>query len=150
MIRDLLLAAASIERDDPATEQVVTAAIQTARRGGFCNTVVTTARQLTNYLVEHATPIKSDPYRESLVSAALEVRATATQFSPSGQVTIDQLTNAERRVLDLLPTNTHREIAAILYVSPHTVKSHLRSIYRKLGAESRAEALQRAVELRLL
>jgi LuxR family maltose regulon positive regulatory protein len=150
VIRELLLAATSIERDDPATEHVVTAAIQAARRGGFCNTVVTTAPQVTDYLVEHATPVRSDPYREALVSAAVEVRATAAQFSPSRHVTIDQLTNAERRVLDLLPTNTHREIAAILYVSPHTVKSHLRSIYRKLGAESRAEALQRAVELRLL
>ena len=150
VIRELLLAAASIERDDPATERVVAVAIQAARRGGFCNTVVTTAPQVTSYLVEHATPVKSDPYREALVNAAREVRATAPQFSRSDRVAIDQLTNAERRVLDLLPTNTHREIAAILYVSPHTVKSHLRSIYRKLGAESRADALQRAVELRLL
>lgn len=150
LIRELLLAAASIERHDPATERIVTVAIQAGRRGGFCNTVVTAAPQLTSYLIEHATPIKSDPYREALVSAAREVRTTTPQFSPSGHGAIDPLTNAERRVLDLLPTNTHREIAAILYVSPHTVKSHLRSIYRKLGAESRADALQRAVELRLL
>ena len=60
------------------------------------------------------------------------------------------LTPAERRVLKLLPTSTCRQMAAALYVSPHTVKTHLRGIYHKLGVASRAEALERAVDLRLL
>jgi LuxR family transcriptional regulator, maltose regulon positive regulatory protein len=41
-------------------------------------------------------------------------------------------------------------MAATLYISINTVKTHLRSIYQKLGASSRSEAIQRAVELRLL
>jgi LuxR family maltose regulon positive regulatory protein len=42
------------------------------------------------------------------------------------------------------------EIADALYVSLDTVKTHLRSIYRKLDATSREEAVARARELRLL
>jgi LuxR family maltose regulon positive regulatory protein len=150
LLRELLLAAAAIEQGDRGAESIVGAALFAARRIGFCNTVVTTAAQVTTHVVGHATPVAQDPYYESLVQAALEVRATATRFVEPPQVTLDQLTKAEQRVLDLLPTHTYRQIAAALYVSPHTVKSHLRSVYRKIGAESRAEALERAVELRLL
>jgi LuxR family maltose regulon positive regulatory protein len=54
------------------------------------------------------------------------------------------------RVLKLLPTTRYAQIAATLYISLNTVKTHLRSIYQKLGASSRSEAIERAVELRLL
>jgi ATP/maltotriose-dependent transcriptional regulator MalT len=60
------------------------------------------------------------------------------------------LTAAEQRVLTLLPTSTYLQIADTLYISRNTVKSHLRSIYQKLGVASRLEALERAVDLRLL
>jgi LuxR family maltose regulon positive regulatory protein len=42
------------------------------------------------------------------------------------------------------------EMAATLYISRNTVKTHLRSIYQKLGGSSRLEVIQRAVDLRLL
>ena len=60
------------------------------------------------------------------------------------------LTAAELRVLKLLPTTTYAQIAAALYISHNTVKTHLRSIYQKLGVSSRSEAIERAVDLRLL
>jgi ATP/maltotriose-dependent transcriptional regulator MalT len=37
-----------------------------------------------------------------------------------------------------------------LYVSHNTIHSHVRSIYRRLGVSSRAHALKRSRELRLL
>jgi DNA-binding CsgD family transcriptional regulator len=49
------------------------------------------------------------------------------------------LTPAEREVADLVSTGlTNKQIGATLYCSPYTVDSHLRAIYRKLGASSRA------------
>jgi LuxR family maltose regulon positive regulatory protein len=63
---------------------------------------------------------------------------------------VEPLTAAELRILKLLPTSTYLQIADILYISRNTVKSHLRSIYQKLGATSRLEAIGRAVDLHLL
>jgi LuxR family transcriptional regulator, maltose regulon positive regulatory protein len=61
------------------------------------------------------------------------------------------LTIAERRLLPLLPTHhSFREIGQHLHLSQHTVKSQAMSIYRKLGASSRGQAVQRARTLGLL
>ncbi len=63
----------------------------------------------------------------------------------------EQLTPAERRLLPLLTTHlTFREIAEHLHVSRNTVKTQAICTYRKLGASSRSEAIQRAVELGLV
>jgi LuxR family maltose regulon positive regulatory protein len=42
------------------------------------------------------------------------------------------------------------EIAAEMYISVNTVKSHLRSVYRKLSATHRNEAVRRARQLELI
>ena len=63
----------------------------------------------------------------------------------------EKLTGQELRVLQLLTSDlSERGIGQELYVSHNTVHSHVRSIYRKLGVSSRAHALQRTRELRLL
>jgi ATP/maltotriose-dependent transcriptional regulator MalT len=55
------------------------------------------------------------------------------------------LTESETRVLRYLPTHMGApEIAAELFLSANTVKTHLRHLYQKLGAHSRQEAVQRA------
>ena len=71
--------------------------------------------------------------------------------SPRADAGDEELTERERRVLQLLTSDlSERDIGQELYVSPNTVHSHVRSIYRKLGVSSRAHALQRTRELRLL
>jgi LuxR family maltose regulon positive regulatory protein len=148
LIRQLLLAAAAIERGDPLAASIVGGALQKARQMGFLNTVVTTAPQVTSYLIEHSTQLRADPFMEQLIVAALKVRTI--EAGTSHGTLAEPLTAAELRILKLLPTSTYLQIADILYISRNTVKSHLRSIYQKLGATSRLEAIARAVDLHLL
>jgi LuxR family maltose regulon positive regulatory protein len=63
----------------------------------------------------------------------------------------EELSEAELRVMRYLPGNLKApEIAAELFVSANTVRTHLRRIYAKLDAHSRGEAVVRARELGLL
>lgn len=60
---------------------------------------------------------------------------------------------SEREVVELrllAAGLSQREVATQLYISPNTVKTHLRATYRKLGAGSRAQALHRARDLGIL
>jgi DNA-binding NarL/FixJ family response regulator len=60
------------------------------------------------------------------------------------------LTGREHEILGLIAEgSTNREIAATLFLSPHTVKEHTSTLYRKLGARNRADAVQRAQRLGL-
>lgn len=90
------------------------------------------------------------------------VRATAageTVLSPSVAATLVRrasnpgpvLTERELRVLELLAEGqANKQIARALLVSEATVKSHLAHIYTKLGVESRAGAVARAIERRII
>lgn len=61
------------------------------------------------------------------------------------------LTDSERAVLCFLPSHmTNEEISEALFLSINTVKTHLRSAYRKLGVGSRREAIARGRRLGVL
>ncbi len=63
----------------------------------------------------------------------------------------EPLTDSEIRVLRYLPSNLSApEIAAEIFLSTSTVKTHMRHIYEKLGAHKRSEAVDLARELGLL
>ncbi|MGE0300617.1 LuxR C-terminal-related transcriptional regulator [Pseudonocardia sp.] len=77
-------------------------------------------------------------------------RAGGRRADP-GRAAVDPLTGRERTVLRYLAsTLTNAEIAAELYVSVNTVKTHERSLYRKLGVAGRRDAVARARTLDLL
>jgi LuxR family maltose regulon positive regulatory protein len=64
---------------------------------------------------------------------------------------IDPLTAREHVVLRYMAsTLSGAEIAAELYLSLNTVKTHQRMVYRKLGADGRRDAVRRAKQLGLL
>jgi LuxR family transcriptional regulator, maltose regulon positive regulatory protein len=75
-----------------------------------------------------------------------------SQLGRTGAIAVgaSSLTAAELRLLPLLSTHlSYREIGERLYVSSHTVKTQAYSAYRKLGASSRSEAVNRVHELGL-
>jgi LuxR family transcriptional regulator, maltose regulon positive regulatory protein len=150
LLRQILLAAVGMERGDPAAVDALGGALKMARHAGFVNTVVTTAPQVTRYLMEDSAQARSDPFIERLTAAALDVSEAQSDAPRPGHVLAEPLTTAELRILRLLPTCTYLQIAATLYISRNTVKTHLRSIYQKLGVSSRAAAIERAGDLRLL
>jgi DNA-binding NarL/FixJ family response regulator len=77
-----------------------------------------------------------------------ERQGKAARSSPRGPE--KQLTNREREILALLATGaTGPEIAATLYLSPNTVRTHVQNILAKLGVHSRLEAVAVATRLGL-
>jgi LuxR family maltose regulon positive regulatory protein len=88
-----------------------------------------------------------------LIAEIFNLPAAEEPISPvSGSATLPEpLTQSELRVLRYLPTDlSTREIADELYLSVHTVKTHVKHLYAKLDAHSRREAVKRARELGLL
>jgi LuxR family maltose regulon positive regulatory protein len=93
-------------------------------------------KELSALLAEHA-DLGTD--HEPFLAQAVTLQRAATS------TTIDPLSARERQVLGLLQTRlTATEIAAQLHISPNTLKSHVKAIYRKLGVESRREAVRLA------
>ena len=91
------------------------------------------------------------PELGTLVGEAAALRGQLSRQRGTSSPGASALTAAELRLLPLLSTHlTASEIAAQLFLSPHTVKAEVKSIYRKLGASSRNQAISRARELGLL
>ena len=80
---------------------------------------------------------------------AREIAAEAARAS--GGELVDRPSTAELAVLRMLETElSAREIADRLHLSPNTVRSHIRALYRKLGVSNRSDAVARADSFGLL
>jgi len=93
--------------------------------------------------------------RSAPASALKELAHAAVERTPAGRPVSPPLTVAltdrEGDVLrELALGGSYQDIAKTLYVTENTVKTHLASLYRKLGADRRASALRRARDVGLL
>ncbi len=144
----LFVALARARLDDTrATEEAIERALEVAEREGI---IVPFAVAPVGELLERHPRHRTA--HGALLSQILDVLSGASP-KPSGgaRAAAEDLSEAELRVVRFLPSNLKAaEIAAELFVSPNTVRTHLRHIYSKLDAHSRAEAVERARELGLL
>ncbi len=95
--------------------------------------------------------LQREPGPGALAGGAAGLRGRVPAEHRSRTPAVPSLTAAELRVLPMLATHlSFREIGAELFVSRHTVRSQAMSLYRKLGASSRSQAVARSRELGLL
>ena len=145
VLMDLAGARTLARRDREAAGDAVARAMATAARHGMLQSVATYGADLVE-LAELQAWCVPDEWMDRLRHALVPVWVSREARGP-----IDELTERERDVLRLLPSRlTVREIAAELYVTPNTLKFHLRAIYRKFGVASRAAAVESARQMRLL
>jgi DNA-binding NarL/FixJ family response regulator len=94
--------------------------------------------------------VSKDWSADEVAMAVRMVGKGMTVFGRQEEAPSNPLSAREREVLALIASGaTNREIADRLYLSPHTVKEHASSLYRKLGVKNRAEAARRAERLGL-
>jgi LuxR family transcriptional regulator, maltose regulon positive regulatory protein len=94
--------------------------------------------------------VRQRPLLGRLPGVAAGMRSRIAQMSAAPPVGASSLTDAELRLLPLLSTHlSFPDISERLFVSRHTVKTQVASVYRKLGVSSRAEAVDRIEDLGL-
>ncbi len=109
---------------------------------------VATARQL---LREIDDILRQRPALGTLAGEVKAFRRVLVASTATGAAEMPPLTPAELRLLPYLSTHlTAERIAGRLFVSSWTVKTQVKSIYRKLGVSSRNDAVQKAATLGLL
>ena len=124
-----------------SSEESLGAAVDFAAREGFIRCFVDERDGLLPLLHEQSGAGPAWFVRDVL--AAFEAAAKTTKADT--EAIVDPLSEREQVVLSYLPSwVSSSEIAAELYISLNTLKSHLRSIYRKLGVSSRREAVVQA------
>jgi DNA-binding NarL/FixJ family response regulator len=95
--------------------------------------------------------ITKDRSAAEIVDSIRRIAQGADVFDAPPAAPRQQLTPREREVLELVAGGfTNAEIAAELRLSPNTVKEHASTVFRKLGARNRADAVQRAQRLGVL
>ena len=94
--------------------------------------------------------LQQRPDLGALATTARRLDERVSQITAATPVGASSLTTAELRLVPLLPTHlTYPEIGERLFISRHTVKTQASAVYRKLGASSRKEAVERIIELGL-
>jgi LuxR family transcriptional regulator, maltose regulon positive regulatory protein len=135
--------------DEPGALRAIERALDLAEPRGFSNAIV-----------RHGAPVRSLLRRR--IAGGTAHRAFAgdllsileqepTTRRAGGDPLLEPLSERELTVLRFLPTMmSNAEIAAEMFVSVNTVKTHLKHIYRKLDVSERRDAVRRGRELQLL
>ena len=119
------------------------AVLATAVRAGARGYVVKGAEPEDIALALQAVARGQAVFGAQVATAVLAQASARTQWAPGAA--FPGLTTRELDVLDLLSRGrSNAEIAAVLFLSPKTVRNHVSTVLGKIGASTRAEAVARA------
>lgn len=135
----------------------VEAALQKAEPGGYIRSFIDEGPVMAELLAAYGKRLQDNHLGDKLlvtsgyVQQLLQAMQVKSQDSlPAEQPRKELLTDQETKVLVLIAAGlANKEIASDLNITGETVKFHIRNVYRKLEANNRIHALQRAKELKI-
>jgi LuxR family maltose regulon positive regulatory protein len=143
--------------DELAAVANLTKALELAAPGGFVRPFVDLGAPMRSLLDRLPAPGGGTKHAEGVLAAFGAERPAKPGAAPARTITdgagtlVEPLTNREQDVLELLAQRLRdKEIAEKLFISAGTVKSHLKTLYQKLRAGDRRQAVARARELGIL
>jgi LuxR family transcriptional regulator, maltose regulon positive regulatory protein len=156
IIEILILQALTLhaENDVEQSSTILKRVLILAEKKGFFSTLLLEGPQFARLLYESSIKESPSPYVNRLLLSFKEKGARSV--IPAGSIEtksplIEQLSEREMDVLRLLAEGLSRqEMSDKLFVSLHTVKTHLRNIYSKLGIHNRLQAINMAQSLGIL
>jgi LuxR family maltose regulon positive regulatory protein len=145
----VLLAVARDEAGEPAdAARAVERALERAERSGHRWPFIEAGRRMETLL---RAQIRIGTAHRAIVAELIAAFEDRLPVRHAVAPLMEPLSDREQAILRYLPTTlSNREIASELFVTTNTVKTHLRSIYRKLDVARRRDAVDRARDLRLL
>jgi len=150
-----------LQDNELAALKALTESLSIAEPGGFIHPFVDLGPRMLDLLKRLAGQNISVGYIGKILTAFKDNEYIAihgesdlpeTQATPlSTQPLVEPLTNREMEALDLLAKRlSNKEIAEELFISPDTVKKHLNNIYGKLNVNSRIQAVEKAIQLKII
>jgi LuxR family maltose regulon positive regulatory protein len=137
--------------DRPAALASLEGAIGLAQPGGFVRLFVERGLTMQTLLRQLRDRGVAPHFVSQILAAFAEPQPIEPATSPGPNDLIEPLTNRELEVLALLEQRlSNKEIAARLFITPHTAKQHTLHIYQKLQVNSRRDAVAKAQSLGLL
>jgi LuxR family maltose regulon positive regulatory protein len=139
-----------LQHDDATALSLVERALAEAQPQGYRQPLLSVGAPLRELLKRRVRAGTAQRALAGDLIQALEPRRGISS-EDQGHLLLDPLSDREEAVLRYLPTLMSKaEIAAELFVSVNTVKTHTKNIYRKLGVGTRTEAVRRAKSLNLV
>jgi LuxR family maltose regulon positive regulatory protein len=147
--RAVLRALSVLGRDVDEANRHLGVALVDAQPEWLMRTIVEAGPDVHKLLVSFTPNLGQEGYVEALLAAA--GRDVAPLRAAVSVALVDPLSAREVTVLRYLCSRlTYQEMAAALFVSVNTLKSHVRTVYRKLGVTSRADAVDAGRRLGLI